>query len=129
MPTIGNITIKKADGTTNVVYTAVQPSAGDTSPARFENQENPVPSLRPQFTIQSGKPSGGGNLRTTTFNGVYPIPDPVTGLEVGRVTLQNAKVTTPRGVNASSIREGVHQLLNLAAAQLSKDSAEQGYAP
>lgn len=128
MPVFGNITIKKADGTSDIVYTAVQKSAGDGSPARYEQQTPSVLSARPQFAIQSSKPPGSGNLRRMTFNGVYPILD-VDGKEVGRVTLSDAKVTTPRNADATSVKEGVHQLLNLCASAASKQSAEEGYAP
>lgn len=35
MPQMANITVKKADGTTDVVYTALTPAGGDNSPARW----------------------------------------------------------------------------------------------
>lgn len=35
MPNMANITVKKADGTTDVVYTALTPSAGDKTSARW----------------------------------------------------------------------------------------------
>lgn len=38
MPTLANITIKKADGTTDVVYTAIAGAAGDNTPAMFRNE-------------------------------------------------------------------------------------------
>lgn len=37
MPTLSNITVKKNDGTTDVIYTGVAPSAGDKSPAVLRN--------------------------------------------------------------------------------------------
>ncbi|DAD50928.1 coat protein [ssRNA phage SRR6049586_1] len=33
MPAIANITVKKNDDTTDIVWTAVQPSSGDGTPA------------------------------------------------------------------------------------------------
>lgn len=128
MPAFGNITIKKADGTTDVVYTGVQRSAGDASAARYENQTQSVLSARPQLTIQSGRPPGAGNLRRMTMNGVYPILN-VDGVEIGRVTLSDAKVTTPRGADAAAVKEGVYQLLNLMASTAVKQSCEEGFAP
>jgi len=38
MPTMGNIVVKKADGTTDITYSSVVPSAGDTSPAIWQSQ-------------------------------------------------------------------------------------------
>lgn len=130
MPAFGDITIKKADGTTNIVYTGVQRSAGDTSPARWEQQGPSTLSLRPQLAVQSSRPPGQtGALRRITINGVYPIADPTTGMEVARVTLSDAKVTISRNASATDTKEGVYQLLNLAASTVVKQCAEEGYAP
>lgn len=35
MPTMANITVKKADGTTDIVFDAIAGSGGDTSAARW----------------------------------------------------------------------------------------------
>lgn len=129
MATLADITVKKADGITDITYTAVQHAAGDQSPARWEQQTPSVLSLRPQLAVQSSRPPGSGNLRRVTVNGVYPIADPITLQEVARVTLQDLKLTTPRGASAEAVKEGVYQLLNLCAAALVKQICEEGYAP
>lgn len=130
MPTMADITVKKADGTTNITYTAVQKSAGDTSPARWEQQTPSVLSLRPQFAVQSSRPPGAGNLRRVECNGVYPIADPVNPtVEGARVTLNGCKITISRNSAMTDTAEGVHQLMNLVAAALVKQCALEGYAP
>lgn len=124
-----NITIKKADGTTDIVYTATVASTGDLAPARYEQQGPSVLSQRPQFAVQSSKPSGNGDLRRITVNGVYPLIDATTGLEVGRVTLSDCKITFPRAGAAVAVKEATHQLLNLVSSAVVKKAAETGYAP
>lgn len=131
MPVFSDITIKKSDGTTNVTYKAVQRAAGDRSPTRYEQQVGfPIPASRPQFSISAERPAGSSNtIRRVTINGVYPVYDPLKNVEVGRITLQDCKINTPRGVDETATKEAVYQLLNLAASAAVKDSAVEGSAP
>lgn len=54
MPNMSNITVKAANGTSDVVFTALNPAGGDGSVARWSvNTANPVAALRPVFTASS----------------------------------------------------------------------------
>lgn len=63
MPSMANLTVKKADGTTNQVWTAVQPSGGDKSPAIWRNQSVGVaPAFMPEMRMTS-RPNSDGTVR------------------------------------------------------------------
>lgn len=130
MPTFGNIVVKKADGTTDVTFVGLVRAAGDSSPARYEQQAGfPVPANRPAVAISCRSvASPTGPSRRVTLDGVYPIID-ATGVEIGRITLQNCRVTVPTAVSSVAAKEAVYQLLKVAASAAVKDSAVEGYAP
>lgn len=72
MPSMSNITVKAADGTTDVVYTAINPSAGDKSPALWQNEQvGNILAARPNFEMVS-LPNGGANARRLRTSFVYP---------------------------------------------------------
>ena len=63
MAQISDITVKKADGTTDVVYVAATPSAGDKSPAVWtQNAFSGIQGFRPRFEVQT-QDNGAGNVR------------------------------------------------------------------
>lgn len=54
MPSMANIIIKKADGTTDITYTALTPSSGDKVPAQWRVESiGTVAGNRPTFMIQT----------------------------------------------------------------------------
>lgn len=127
MPTFGNITIKKADGTTDVVYTGIARSGGDNNPTRYRSETvGTVPAQKPVFAIVCGP--GPNSSRKAVFNGKFPYYD-IDGKERGSVILRNAEVIVSQGISTSEINEGVYQLLNLAASSAAKQTAAEGYAP
>ena len=72
MPQMANITVKKADGTTNVVYTAVTGSAGDKTNAVWQNTSvGTVPAERPTFAMQTMS-NGTGTSRRVKMSGSWP---------------------------------------------------------
>lgn len=72
MPTMANITVKAADGTTDVVYSAIQPAAGDKSPAIWRVEAiGSIAGNRPTFTIEA-KPTLDKKARVVDFSLSYP---------------------------------------------------------
>jgi hypothetical protein len=128
---MANITVKKNDGTTDVIYTAVVPSAGDKSPAVWRNNTvGTAASHRPEFRTVA-RANGTGTARRVDISGVYPYT--VTGTD-GKITVADkftfvGSALVPSGMPDADVNEAVSQTLNLMASTLIKDSVKAGYAP
>jgi len=132
MSAIANITVKKHDGTTDITYTAVVPSAGDTVPAVWNSQTVGVaPAHQPSLRLLS-KEASNGTKRALHATFVYPqiATDTTTGVTtvINRVVI-SADWTIPKGMAQTDIGEATYQFANLLAAALIKSSCETGYAP
>lgn len=131
MPQIANITVKKNDGSTDVVYTAVVPSAGDKSPAIWRNTTvGSAAAHQPEVQVIS-RANGPGSARRVELTGKYPTL--VTGSD-GKISVADRVVLTvsgviPLGMPTTDVNEAVSQLLNVAASVLIKDSFKTGFAP
>lgn len=131
MPQIANITVKKNDGTTDVTYTAVVPSAGDKSPAIWRNQTvGSAAGHQPQVQMIS-RANGMNTARRVEATGTYGSL--VTGSDgkisvADKVVLQLSGVV-PMGMPTTDVNEAVSQLLNVFASVLFKDSVKTGFAP
>lgn len=127
MPQMANITVKKADGTTDIVYTAMSPSAGDKTPAIWRsNSVGTSVAQRPEFRATSAQLSG--NKRQLKTNFVYPIVDAITHKVVDYVTVVMDVKSSLAGTDAD-VKEAVFQALNLNSSTLMKQSAADGFAP
>lgn len=132
MPTMASITVKKADGTTDVVYTQLTGSAGDKSPAVWANKTvGTTPAEWPTFTLtSSGTTSGSARRLIPTFT--WPTATVDAG---GNKTITGSAyagpngILLPRNMPQSDINEVVHQYTNLCASTLFRDSLKEGYAP
>lgn len=128
MPSMANITVKKNDGTTDVVYTALTPSAGDKVAAQWrDNSLSTVAAHRPQFSLKSEE---GNNSRRLTGSFWYPCVETVSGVPtvVARIPI-TVNATIAKNVADSHINEAVSQCFNLLNSTLVKDSFKSGYAP
>lgn len=130
MPTMANITVKKFDGTTDIIWTGVQRSSGDKSPAIWRSDTvSTIPANRPLAEMTS-RSNGKGNTRIMELDVSYPILATVGGVEtvLGR---QPVKVFIPviQDLDATQVREAVAQGLNLAVATLMRAAFQEGYAP
>lgn len=130
MPQIGNITVKKNDGVTDVVYTAVVPSAGDKSPAIFKsNSVGTSANARPEFRVSS-LANRQRTTRVVEGNLVYPTTVTENGVtSVAHRTLVQVRVTVPQGAPDTDIAEAVSQGVNLLGSVLMRDTFKSGYAP
>lgn len=129
MPNAANITIKKNDGTTDVLYTSVVPSAGDKSPAVWRNNTIGTASAhRPEIRVVS-RDNGPGSARRIDVSAVYPYT--VTGTD-GKIVVADkftftASGLVPKAMPDVDVNEAVSQTLNLMASQLFKDQFKSGY--
>jgi hypothetical protein len=132
---MASLTVKKADETTNIVYDALTPAAGDSSKAVWRQDTgaaaglpvghramltmrtmNNGPATARRAVLEFGRPYSTQNTTTTK----YETKDSV----VARL-----EITMPEAIPGSEISEAVRQFLNLANQTLIKQACETGYAP
>lgn len=135
MPTMANLTVKKFDGVTDIVYDAVAASGGDGSPAVWRqdtgaNAALPI-GLRNVFKLWTVS-NGPKTARQAKFNFVspYALQDSTTTRfsASDRVVIEGV-MTVPLAIPAGNINESIFQACNLLAAMLVKQAIAAGYAP
>lgn len=134
MPSMASITVKKADGTTDIVFDSLAASGGESSPAVWRQDTGAVAGLpvglRSLFKVSS-KWNGPKTARQVSFEMTMPyaVQDSTTTLYSAkdRVVLTGV-ITLPQAIPASALNESV-QALNLMASTLIKSSVQAGYAP
>lgn len=135
MPTMASITVKKFDGTTDIVYDALSAAGGDSSPAVWRQDTGaaaglPV-GLRAIFKLltQWNGPKTARQMKVN-FVAPYAVQDTTTTLYSAKDRIVfDGIITLPQGVPATAINEAVYQCFNLVAANLVKQSGAGGYAP
>lgn len=124
MPSLANITIKKNDGTTDIIWTGVAASSGDTVPAVWRSdtaasQQN----ARPTATMVA-KPNGDKSARRVTVETRFPqaYTESTTGLvKVANVLPASFNIVVPSSMPQAQIDEAVSQTVNLLASTLFRD--------
>lgn len=132
MPNMANITVKKADGTTDIVFSALTPSSGDKVSAQWRSETaGAAASLRPTFGMLS-QWNGPRTARRVQIEGQYPytVTDSTTSVTSvkARIPFQ-ATFTVPVEITDTIVAEAVAQLSNLLKSTLVQDSIKAGYAP
>lgn len=129
MPQAANITVKKADGTTDVVYTVLAPSAGDRIAAKWRaNSVNAIPAFRPTLEFLA-RPSS-ESVRRCEMALRYPIIQPVNSVDTNVFTLTfKGEVALPQGVPQDQVKEAIYQFGNLLVHSLIRQSLEDANAP
>lgn len=131
MPSMANITVKKADGTTDVVFVAASPSAGDSSPAVWrQNAASNIIGHRPKVNLlvrDNAAKTGRVFQSAMTFPITHTDGD-------GKVTLLATvplrfEGTLPAGVADTAIEEAVEQYGNLIVSDLFRAALKEQYAP
>lgn len=131
MPNMAAITVKKNDGTTDIVYTNQTPSAGDKSPAYWRSTTvGTAPAHQPEMRMTS-QPNGDRSQRQVRTE--FSYPSTITGTD-GKVSVAyranfQLQGSIPMGMPTTEINEAVSQFLNLCASVLVKDSYKSGFAP
>lgn len=131
MPTATNLTVKKADNTTNVTYTVISCAPGDKLPAIFrDNAFAAVAGNRPVFQIASKAVQNGKNARVVEAKLTMPelFTNSTTGVTATRLKdVASCAVTIDLDAADTTHAEAVAQFFNLCIA--SKDVFLSGYAP
>lgn len=132
MPSMANITIKKADGTTDIVWTAASPSAGDTVPAVWRsNTVSTIMGHRPRFQLAL-RDNAAGDGRV--FKGALFYPHTMVEGGTNKVVLLGTtpirfEGTLPAGVPVADLKEAIYQAGNLVVSALVRTALEEQYAP
>lgn len=132
MPAMANITVKKNDGTTDIVYTVLSPSGGDKVPAIWRSETaGSQASVKPTLKLMTSD-NGPSTARVAAAEFVYPyaVTNSTTGVTsvIHRVPFK-LSATLPKEVPDATINEAVSQALNCFASVLFKDSLKSGQAP
>lgn len=128
MPNITNLTVKKADGATDVTYTALNPAGGDGIPAIFRSQGVGVaPAANPEFRVSSRSSKTGRVLRITAQ---YPKVQTISGAEMvssGAALSVEFQVRSDQA--ASDSAEAAAQFVNLLRTPLIQSCLSAGFPP
>lgn len=130
MPSLANITVKKNDGTTDIVWSGIAAASGDSSPAVWRSETvGTAVSHRPVLRMTS-KDNVPKTLRRVDVQLNYP--EPITGTDsITRVANNGVftlSVALPNGMADAVKNEFVSQGLNLLASTLVKDCVKSGFA-
>lgn len=135
MPSMANITVKKNDGTTDIVYDALSGSAGDGSSAVWRQDTGAVAGLPVGYRASLKLATKNNGPKTARVaEGVYKRPyayqDSTTSLYSSKDSvLIEIRATLPQGMPSTELNEAVSQGLNLFASVLVKDSLKAGFSP
>lgn len=131
MPTMADITVKKADGTTNVTYSAINPAAGDKAPALWINGTvGTVLAARPRFTVSSAS-NGTRKARRIRTTFVWPKSwlDAAGNPVVAGGASSESSHLVPQDMQLTDIEEYVAQYAGLLYSALVRNCIVSGYAP
>jgi len=130
MPQIANITVKKNDGVTDIVYTGVSPASGDNTPAIWKAQGvGTAPAHQPEFRLVA-RDASKGSKRALRSTFVYPQITTNTTTNITSVVDRALAATdwsVPKGMSQADINEFASQYAALLSASIIKDCIKQGY--
>lgn len=127
-----DITVKKYDGTTDIVYNALSPSGGDNTPAQWRvNAAGAVASNKPFFTV-SAKYTADKRARIVTCKLI--MPETYTDTTTGIVSIRNRVSSTfthivPLEIADVTGQEAGAQMANLLKSPLIQTTLQTGFAP
>jgi hypothetical protein len=132
MAAAADITVKKYDGTTDIVWTLVAASGGDKSPAVWRSNTAPgTVGQRPWFQM-AARPNQQGTVRRLDVSASFPsvFTNSTTGQTEVRATMNfTGSFAVPQNIVDTDIREFAYQVANLVASTMTKVSAQSGFAP
>lgn len=132
MPSMADIAVKKHDGTTNVTFTAMTPSSGDKTAAKWRCESiGTVAANRPTMDLTS-RSSANGKFRLIDV--IVTFPESYTDSTTGLVKMRDRNFFKGQfavGVELTdtTAQEFASQTANLLSSVLVKASIISGYAP
>lgn len=133
MPDMADITVKKADGSTDVTFTKLTPSAGDSVPAIWrDTASGSSANTRSELRMTSQDVGGGGGSRRTRLTARFPwtVTDANLGITTVKEYVQISRdIVAPKGVPQVVIDEAVAQFANLNDSTLIVSADKAGFAP
>lgn len=135
MPQMANITVKKADEVTNIVYDALAPAGGDGSSAIWRQDTGALAGLpvghraiATMSTVNNGPKTA--RRAILTFKMPYALQNSTTTkFDSTDSFIGRGEFTLPNAIPAAVLNEGVYQFANLIASMLIKQAIANGYAP
>jgi hypothetical protein len=132
MATATNLTVKKNDGTTDIVWTLLAASGGDRSPAWWRSETaSGYAGQRPTLSVAS-RDNGDKTARRTDITFVYPAVYTDTATSTTKL-LGKAVITVsavlPLGIDSTSMNEAAAQFAHLLNTTLIVGSLQSGFAP
>lgn len=133
MPNQANLTVKKNDGTTDIVYNAVSPSSGDSVAAvwRQDTGNTAPPGMRPRLNLKF-RDNGPRTARVLESKFVYPYTyvDSTTGQTKSTdLVLFGSNGTLPQHIPQTVVDEAVSQYFGLMNHPDVRTTVKTGFAP
>lgn len=132
MPQFADITVKKNDGTTDIVYVGKSPAGGDSSPANWKADAHaaPYPGLKPALSL-SAKWNGAKTARRVQVDYAYHgyATDSTTGIatKTGTVPFSTTCAIPQSGMSDTDITEACAQYVNLLRSALIFSCLKSGF--
>lgn len=127
MPNMADVTIKKANGSTDITYSQKTPSAGDGGQALWRSDTvGTSAAARPVATCVASW-NGPRTARKVNQKFTYPVFDG-TGAVVGQAIFE-VNATIPVSMIDADVAEFAHQATNFNASALLKSVYQTGFAP
>lgn len=132
MPQLADLTVKKADGTTDIVWSGVVSSAGDKSASRHNSKTvSTIPAFQPQMSIKS-ESNGDSTTRRVHVNVVYPYTVTDSGTnqttKLGQASFRG-EWTVSQEMPQTTVDEFAAQVANLLDTTLLVDVVKTQVAP
>lgn len=131
MPNMAAITVKKNDGTTDQIWSNIQASGGDRSPAIWRNTSVGSAAAFNPTALMMSRANADNSVRRV--EGSVAWPQSVIGgdglTRKVNTGLFKFEVVVPLGMPSADVNEFVSQSVNLVASVLFKDSIKSGFAP
>lgn len=130
MAAIANITIKKADGTTDVVYSALTGAPGDGTPAKWRHEDVTLPIGQRATLTSVTKANGKADARQVQLRVRRPVVRTVNSVPtlIGTIPFE-INATLGEQYTQAEIDEATAQALNFAAVAVLRDVFKTGYSP
>lgn len=131
MPTMADISVKKADETTSITYSQVVASSGDRSAALWKSLTvGSAPGHNPSFSCVS-RWNEKKTARRVELKFSYPQTATAAdgSISIVHVLPIECNIVVPQGMTQTAIDEAVAQAMNLLASALIKSVGKTGFSP